>query len=201
MLCLTALIFTNLAFAQARVFTTINSDAENIYAGVKIESKGMEPETYLLEVSGDKLSSAKVSLPNELIHREIIGLFPAEKNMVVVLTQRTIEQGDKPLFHSYNVAKKEWKRLAEVDCISFAKLKIQASSVTFSCSETNKNGEEIERLKKVTLSGVQLKNVGEMKLPLIKTEQGNLKAELLGEIFEWKELKIEANNKHRTLVP
>ena len=121
--------------------------------------------------------------------------------MLVVLTQRTVEQGDKPIFHSYNPAKKEWKKLAEVDCISFAKLKVEATSVTFTCSETNKNGDEIEILKKVALSGVQLKTAGEVNLPLMKIEQGNLKAELLGETFEWKELKVEANKKEKTFTP
>jgi hypothetical protein len=121
--------------------------------------------------------------------------------MMVVLSQRTVEQGDKPQFHSYNPAKKEWKKLAVSDCISFAKLSVKSDSVTFTCVETDKKGEEIETQKKVTLKGVKLSRPGEMTLPMVKVEKDNLSAELIGESFEWKQLKVGLNKEEKIFTP
>jgi hypothetical protein len=200
-LSLSTLLFTTVACAQAPVFTTVATSGKNVFAGVKMEKKGMEPETYLLEVSGEKLSSQKISLPTEIIHREVVALFSAENNMVVVMSQRTVEQGDKPLLHSYDPSKKEWKKLAEVDCVSFAKVKVEASSITMSCVETDKTGNEIETPKKVALSGIKLIPTSEVTLPFVKSEKETLKAELLGEAFEWKELKVGLDKKEKIFKP
>ena len=200
-LTLATLVFSSVSFAQSPIFTTLTSSGKSVFAGVKLQEKGMEPDTYILEVSGDQLASKKIPLPAEIMHREVVGLFPAEGNQIVVLSQRTVEQGDKPLFHSYNPAKKEWKKIAEADCVSFAKLKVEVSSVTFTCVETDKKGDEVEVAKKVALSGIKLKPTGEISLPMKKVEQNSLKAELLGEAFEWKELKVGFNKKEKVFTP
>ncbi len=200
-LTLATVLFSSMAFGQAPIFTTLTSSGKNVFAGVKLQEKGMEPDTYILEVAGDKLSSSKIPLPAEIMHREVIGLFSAEANKLVVMSQRTVEQGDKPLLHSYDPAKKEWKKLAEADCVNFAKVKIEATAVTFVCLETNKKGEEIEVPKKVALAGVKLKPAGEVTLPMQKVEQESLKAEFIGEAFEWKELKVGFNKKEKVFNP
>lgn len=200
-LAFASLLMTSVACAQAPVFTTLNSSGKDVFAGVKKESKGMEPETYLLQVSGDKLTSSKISLPTELSHREVVALFPAEKNILVVMSQRTIEQGDKPQFHSYNPAKKEWKKLAESDCISFAKMKVDKHAVTLTCVETNAKGEEVESQRKVALKDVTLTGPGEVTLPMAKVDKDTLQAELLGDIFEWKELRVGFDKKQKVFRP
>lgn len=58
-LALASLLLTNIACAQAPVFTSIGTSGLNVFAGVKLEQKGMEPETYILEVSKDKFASKK----------------------------------------------------------------------------------------------------------------------------------------------
>ena len=200
-LTLTSLLMTTVACAQAPVFTTMTSSGKNVFAGVKFEKKGMEPETYLLEVSAEKLSSQKITLPGELTHREVVALFSAENNMVVVMSQRTVEQGDKPLFHSYNPAKKEWKKLAEVDCVSFAKVKVETSAITLKCVETDKAGNEVETPKTVSFKDIKLTPSSEITLPQVKAEKETLKAELLGESFEWKELKVGLDKKEKIFKP
>src|SRR5690606_33790018 len=106
-LALVSLFVTTVACAEAPVFTTLSSSGKSVFAGVKQEAKGMEPDTYLMQVSGEPMTSSKITLPTELSHREIVGLFPAENHTLLVLSQRTVEQGDKPLLHSYNPDKKE----------------------------------------------------------------------------------------------
>lgn len=199
-LALASLFITSVACAQAPVFTTLSSSGKDVFAGVKKEAKGMEPETYLLQVNKD-LTSNKIALPTELSHREVVALFPAEKNQLVVMSQRTVEQGDNPQFHSYNPAKKEWKKLAEVQCMSFAKLKVEKSSVTVNCLETNEKGDEVETQKKVVLKDVVLTKPGDISLPLAKVEDKSLKAELVGDSFEWKELKVGHDKKEKVFRP
>jgi|GEM_PF-1579379 len=198
---LASLLLTNVACAQAPVFTSLGNSGLNVFAGVKLEQKGMEPETYILEISKDKLASTKIPMPAELEHREVVALFPAENNMMVVLSQKTAEQGDKPQFHSYDTAKKEWKKLAESDCVSFAKLKVKSDSVTFTCVETDKKGEEVETQKTVALKGVKLSKPGDITLPMVKAENDNLSAELMGDAFEWKQLKVGLNKKEKIFTP
>lgn len=199
-LALASLFITSVACAQAPVFTTLSSSGKDVFAGVKLEAKGMEPETYLLQVSKD-MSSNKITLPTELSHREVVALFPAENNQLVVMSQRTVEQGDSPQFHSYNPAKKEWKKLAQVDCMTFSKLKVEKSSVTVSCLETNAKGEEVESQKKVALKGITLTQPGEVTLPIAKVEKDSIRAELIGDSFEWKELKVGHDKKEKTFRP
>jgi hypothetical protein len=196
-----SLLWINSVMAQAPVFTTLTSTDKNIFAGVKSEQKGMEPETYLLEIEGDKLTSSKVKLPIDIQHREIVALFPAEKGMLLVLSQRTVEQGDHPQIHTYNPVKKEWKKIAESTCSSFAKLKVESSAITFSCVETDKKGEEVETQKKVGLQGINIIKTGEVTLPQVKVDHQNIKAELLGEVFEWKQLKVGFNKKEKIFTP
>ncbi len=200
-LALASLLISTVACAQAPVFTTVNSSGKDIFAGVKLESKGMEPETYLLQVSSEALTSSKVSLPTELSHREVVALFPADKNRLVVMSQRTVEQGDRPQFHSYNPEKKEWKKLAEVDCVSFAKVKVEKKTLTLSCLETNAKGEEVESKKQVAFRDLILTQPGEVTLPMAKVEKDSVRAELLGDTFEWKELKVGQDKKEKVFRP
>ena len=194
-------LMTTAACAQAPVFTTLATSGKKVFAGAKLEKKGMEPETYILEVSADSLSSQKISLPTELSHREVVAMFSTQSNVIVVMSQRTVEQGDKPLFHSFDPIKKEWKKLAEVDCVSFAKLKVEAGSVTLNCVETNKAGDEVETQKKVSLQGLALSPKGDITLPVEKLEEPSLKAQLMGDSFEWKELKVGYDKKEKIFRP
>lgn len=196
-----SVFISSVALAQAPVFTTLSSSGKDIFAGVKQQKQGMEPETYMLQVSADKLTSSKINLPQELLHREVIGLLPAEGNQLVVISQRTIEQGDKPLFHVYDPGKKSWKKIGQGECASFAKMKIEATAVTITCVETTEKGEEIEVPKKVALSGVKLVSSGDVVLPMMKVEKENIKAELLGDVFEWNQLKVGMNKKEKIFKP
>jgi hypothetical protein len=196
-----SLLMSSVAMAQAPVFTTLSSSGKDVFAGVKLQKQGMEPDTYMLQVSADKLTSTKIKLPDEILHREVIGILPAEGDQLLIMSQRTVEQGDKPLFHLYDPAKKAWKKIAEGDCTSFAKMKIETSAVTLTCVETTEKGDEVEVAKKVVLSGVKLTAPGDVILPMMKVEKENLKAELLGDVFEWSQLKVGMNKKEKIFKP
>ncbi len=183
------------------MFTTLGLGDKSVFAGIKKQVKGMEPETYILEVSFKALSQSKLDLPKELIHREVVGLYGAEKGKLLVITQRTVEQGDRPEFHLYNTQSKEWKKLAESDCLSFSQVKVEKSALHLTCLEHDKKGDEIEVIKKVDLPEMKFKVLGETTLPLKRVERDAFKAELLGEVFEWQELKVHYQKKEKTFRP
>jgi hypothetical protein len=195
------LFIASVASAQTPEFTTLCSSGNYIFAGVKNESMDWGMRSYLLQVSWESLTSSKVILPKEISDREIRALFPAKNNILIVMSQWTIEQGDNPQFYSYNSKTKEWKKLGETDCISFDKVKVERESLIFSCFEINKEGKEIEFQKKVTLKGIRLTQSGEFNLPIIKIKKGSMRAELNGETFKWKKLKVNVSKKEKCFEP
>jgi hypothetical protein len=194
-------IIATSAWADSQVFTSISATPSSVFAGVKIEKRGMEPDTYILEVSSSKLTSQKVALPKDLIHREVVAILPTKDNQIIVITQKKTEQGDSPQIHTYQPGKKTWNKLAEVECSTFKTIKLEPKSVTLSCLVTNKAGDEFELMRETPLKEVELIRTGLMELPFNKIEEKNLKAELLGEIFEWNQLKVVSNKKEKVFSP
>lgn len=198
LLTLTTLILTGTASAKASLYTSLTSNGHGVFAGVKVEEKGMEPETYLLHV-GQDLKSQKVSLPKELIHREVVGILPTSGQEILVISQRTVEQGDRPQVHKFHPVEKSWQKIAEVDCVSFAKIKVEKSALTFFCLETDAKGEELTKEKKVSLAKISMAQPGEIGLPMTQVKSGQLEAKLLGEPWEWKELKVQSNKQSKVI--
>ena len=196
-----ALSLSAVACANTPVFTSLGASDKDVFAGVKLEEKGNEPETYLVHITSGALTSEKVKLPTELIHREVVSLFPANANELLVLTQRTVEQGDSPQLHAYDASKKSWKKIGTVDCSSFAKVTYEKSAVKLTCLRTNEAGNEVSEEKKIDLKGIAIANPRQITLPVEKTENSTLKAELLGDAFQWKELKVSKDKKEKVFKP
>lgn len=195
-----ALSLSAVACANTPVFTTLGSSKSDVFAGVKLESKGNEPETYLLQIKDGK-ASQKIVLPQELIHREIISIYPANEKDILVLTQRTVEQGDDPQLHSFNSEKKTWKKLGSTNCMSFAKVTYEKNAVKLTCLKTNEKGDEVKEEKKISFSGLSVSEPTELNLPVEKAEKGPLKAELLGDAFEWREVKVVRGKEEKKFKP
>lgn len=200
-LMLSTLFLSTQLLAQTPTFTSLSTNGKNVLAGVKLEKKDHEPETYLLKISAAELESKRINLPVELIHREIIAIFPAEKNMALVVSQRTVEQGDRPQFHSYDLSTQTWKKLAESGCKSLTKAKIEKTAITISCLETDAKGNDVESVKRIDLKGITMNNFKEVTLPVKKDDTAPLKAELIGEDFEWKELKVSMEKREKVFKP
>jgi hypothetical protein len=197
---LVSLLIPSITLAKSVSFTSLGSNSGNVFAGVKVEEKGSEPETYMIHVNKE-LHSKKFNLPEELIHREVIAILPTSSQDIVVITQRTIEQGDKPQFHSLSPSSGKWTRLAKSDCISFSKMKVSNESVALRCLETGTDGKEIEKIHEVSLKGVTFGPAEEVSLPQTKSQKDKTSAELMGEPFAWKDLKIEIESKQKLFQP
>ena len=197
---LTLLSFFSIQSWAVSSFTNIAAVSEKfVVAGVKKVETGMEMESHLLEVDASNLSSRKVKLPADIESREIVGLFPAQKDAVLVITQITTGGGDKPQVHSYDLLKRLWKKIGEVDCVSFAKVEAVANALEFSCEVTDANGKVNTVMRKVA-SPLNLK-VQKVSLPITKTEESKFKATLEGPEFSWNQLKVIQGKKEKVFVP
>jgi hypothetical protein len=196
-----SLLITSASCAQISVFTTVCASGNDIFAGVKTTREGWETSSYILHVSPGRLKSDKIMLPEDIVNREIIELFPAENNKLVVMNQWTIEQGDNPQFHLYDIKTKKWKKIGEIDCVTYLRLKVGSNAVTFYCSECNAEGKEVESQKKVVLDVVKLTKRGEFVVPIVSVDIGSMRAELIGEKFKWNGLRVRLPGKEKVFRP
>jgi hypothetical protein len=192
---------TSAPVAQTPLFTTVCITNNHVFASVKIERKGWETSSYILHVTADKRKPGKIMLPDDISNREIIALFPAKNNILIVMTQWTLEQGDNPQFHIYNWKTKKWERVGETDCTTFHKVFVRKDTVLFSCFGYSEAGKEVELEKKVFFKGITFTKAGEFTVPISSVADGALRAELLGEKFNWNELKISRNKKEWVFRP
>ena len=198
---LAAFCMTSAAIAQTSVFTTVCASGDYVFAGVKIVREGWENSSYILRVSLDRLKSDRIMLPEEIVNREIVELFPAGRNSLVVMSRWTLEQGDNPQFHRYDGKTRKWKKIGEIDCTTYHRLKVERTAVTLLCTETDAEGREIEVQKKAALEGVKMANLGEFDTPVASVKTGSVSAELVGEEFKWNELKVSLPGKERIFRP
>jgi hypothetical protein len=198
---LSLIFIADVAYAQTPVFTTVCLSGNEIFAGVKIVREGWELRSYILQVSLDNLAPSKIMLPKEISNRDIIELFPAENKVLIVMSQWTMEQGDNPQFHSYDIKTKKWKKIGETDCITYHKVKLERDGVIFSYYKYNAEGKEDELQKKVALNGVNLTHLGEFKVPISIVNNGSMHAELIGEKFKWNGLRVRLPGKEKVFRP
>lgn len=188
------------SFAQSPTFTAIGTSGKNVLAGVKVVKKDHEPETYLKLIAAD-FKASTVSLPEELSHREVIAVLPARGNDFLVITQRTVEQGDKPQVHRYASGSKKWSKLGEIDCPSFEKLTVGKNTLSVSCVETDESGKEKETEKKLTSAQIDAQKSISLTLPETRSESESLKVELVGPSFEWDQLKVSSGKVEKVFRP
>lgn len=182
----------------AATFTNLAQLDSAIYAGVKNEEKGMELKSHLLEVKVKDLSSRKINLPSDIDTREIVGLIPA-KDHLVVITQNTRGGGDKPLIHSFSSTYNNWKKIGEIDCISFADVKVTSSSLEFSCEQTTPEG-EVKKVTKKIDTKLSLK-AQELTLPVTKLKSSEAEASLVEEDLDWTKLKVTKGKQDKIFTP
>lgn len=189
------------SFVEGRTTFTnvVNIEDRLVFAAVKKVETGMEMESHLLEVNLNDFQETKVKLPKEIDSREVVGLLPTKDGQILVVTQITRGGGDKPLVHRYGPSKKEWERVAEVDCISFSRINVTNNSLEFTCERTSDKGDVKKVVEKVS-SPTQLYS-SSVTLPVTKVESKDFKASLEGESFEWTKLKITRGKKEKVFTP
>jgi len=199
---LLSFFLNSLAYGEIPVFTSVGINGKFIYAGVKVGPVAEPPDTYLLKISSSDLVAKKVFLPKELLNREVISILSAPDNQILVITQWTVEQGDTPLIHLFNPVRNNWKKMGEINCITFSKITIKKDALIFQCIESNAKGEDIVVVKKFPLKGIVLSGPSEVNHPQKSMEKDNISAQLLGEIYDWRDLKVTVvTKKEKTFKP
>jgi hypothetical protein len=199
---LLSLLLNSLAHGETPVFTSLGINDKFIYAGVKVGPVAEPPDTYLLKISSSDLVAKKVFLPKELLNREVISILSAPHNEILVITQWTVEQGDKPLIHLFNPTRNSWKKMGKINCITFSKITVKKDSLIFQCIESNPKGEDIVVFKNFLLKGIALSELGEVSFPQKSIEKDNVSAQLIGEIYDWRDLKVTVvTKKEKTFKP
>jgi hypothetical protein len=193
-------LLTQVACASSTSFTTLSEGKKELFAGVKSQAKGQEPETYLLQINKDTLTSKKIMLPKELLHREVVAVFPSEDEKMLVMTQRKVEQGDDPQFFSFNAKDGKWSKVGEVACMTYTQISTFKNSLEVDCLKTNDAGEEVVEKKTVVIKGLNL-IASKIDLPMIKAGQEKFSAQLQGDPFEWDKILVKKDNKEHVIKP
>lgn len=200
-LFISLLALFSLNVGAAASFTNITSlEDKYVFAAVKVVEDEMEMVSHLIEVKTDGMKSQKIKLPNELAGREVVGLFPTEKEALLVVTQITRGGGDKPLVYQFDIAKRSWKKVSEVDCVSFAKVKVEKNQLIFSCEQTSDAG-VVKIVPKAVKVDSTLTQLGEVTLPVTKIDSKGLKATLEGEDFSWDKFKVSKGKTEKSFSP
>lgn len=197
------LLNASLVFAkEVSVFTALAFPSDKIiYVGVKKMAKSSLPQSSLLEIKTANMTSKKINLPAELEHREIVSIIPIKNGKLLILTQYAMEHGDNPRLHVFDPFKKIWTSLGEVECVSFAKLKLNGKKIVFSCEETESNGDTKFIDKEMVIAPFITLENSALTLPVAKLEKGALKGQFEGLPQEWEKLKLNYKGKVKKIIP
>lgn len=177
-------------------FTAVVLSGRHFFAGTLTTRNGMEPESGFLKVEADTGKRMKIELPSDLRDREIVAMFPTKTGLYVV-TQYTIEQGDKPLVHHFTSASGVWKSVGEINCPAFAMIRSAKNALIFECEELTDTGKTLPKKKKLTLLKKIEAPVRELKLPQIHDKANGREVKLLGAPFEWDSVKVKSGSKEK----
>lgn len=177
-------------------FTAIVLSGQHFFVGTLTTLNGMEPESGFLKVEANTGKRVMIELPSDLRDREIVAMLPTKTGLYVV-TQYTIEQGDKPLVHHFASASGVWKKIGEIDCPAFAMIHSAKNALTFECEELTDTEKTPPKKKKIALLKKIEAPVRELKLPQIQDKANGREVKLLGAPFEWNALKVKSGSKEK----
>ncbi|MCM2322448.1 MAG: hypothetical protein NDJ90_04220 [Oligoflexia bacterium] len=193
------LLATN-AFATT-TFSGLAGDAEGsgrFVVGLRSQARGAsEVASGLLRIHARNFTVRRLALPKAASNREVIALFLFGKQLIAV-TQWTIEQGDDPQVHAFNLANAKWTDLGKVACPGVRKITAEAGLLRFSCEEPSPVGETRWGEKTVALGSTWSGPAQVVELPVVEARSGAARAQLLGDKLRSEKLQLKARGKTRT---
>lgn len=136
------------------------------------------------------LAKQKISLPADTESEEVMGLVLSPSHLILI-SQWTAGGGKNPYIHEYDIAKKQWAKKKELNCLSFDRVEIKGSVATIPC--------EAGGSKKVDL-GLNLKTPLKVVFPLKQDKQGADSVKLSGgSIFRWQMLEVQEGKKAKKI--
>lgn len=136
------------------------------------------------------LAKEKISLPADTESEDVMGLVLSPSHLVLI-SQWTAGGGKNPFVHEYDIAKKQWAKKKELNCLSFDRVEIKGSVATIPCESGGS--------KKVDLA-LAVKKPMKVVFPVKQDKQGVDSVKLSGgSIFRWQMLEVQEGKKAKKI--
>jgi hypothetical protein len=200
MKALTLALFLPLcAHAEKSRFTTVYlDDAGSVYVGVK--HGGDLGLSEIITFPFDSGARTSIPLPNEITHREVIGLV-TEKNKLFVVTNHFGATEDGPTLHVYDRTTHKWGRIGHVECPVFTRVMLKPTQMIFSCeSGKSRKGKTKITRKTISLKKDRIYNrSGSLIFPEFMLHFHGRTVMLEGEAPSWDRLRLRSDSGERTI--
>jgi hypothetical protein len=188
------------SFAESIHFTTVfYDDAGIVYVGLKHGTGAGEAQiiSFPYPPLGDR---TKIPLPEEISHRDVIGLIP-DRQKLFVLTSGGGEKLDGPMLHLFDQKKNEWKKIGKIDCPAFTKVKISSTKMVFFCEVPGsmRRGKLRVRAKTLRFGRERIYRTGTWRFPEFMLRYKGVVLLLQGEAPNWDKLRLK-NEKDDRLI-
>lgn len=183
-------------------FTTVfYDDGGIVYVGLR-RTNGEEAESQVISFPFPSGNRDRLPLPEEVQHREVIGLIP-DRQKLFVLTQGGEGKAIGPMLHLYDRAKNSWKKIGGIACPSFTKVKLSATQMTFFCEgatiKTRRGPKTVTTPKPLHFKGERIYRSGTWRFPEFMLRYKSAMLLLEGPAPVWDRLRIKSEQGERLM--
>jgi hypothetical protein len=200
------LLLTSLpALAGEYTFTTVfYDDGGIVYVGLK-HGEGAKTESQVISFPFPPMGTrTKIPLPDEVAHRDVIGLIP-DRQKLFVLTNSTEDKEAGPMLHLFDQKRNEWKKIGKVNCPTFTKVKLTSTRMTFYCEVANTNKRTRKRhpthvvAKALPFGKERIYRSGTWRFPEFLLRYKSMNLLLEGDAPNWDKLRLKSPEEERLI--
>jgi hypothetical protein len=195
-------------FAQAQdpYFTTVfYDDGGIVYTALK-KDDGLKKESQVITFPFQGGARVRIPLPEEITTRDIIGLIP-EKKKLFVLTHGYETDKDGPMLHIFDSNDNRWKKLGQLACPAFTKVKLSSTKMIFFCETNPVPGNNKKRRKKssvvaktISFGKERLYRSGTWRFPEFMLRYKRVFLLLEGNAPKWDRLRLKSAEGERVMM-
>lgn len=195
------------AFAAGTfTFTTVfYDDGGIVYVGLK-HLEGDKTESQVISFPFPPMGTrTKIPLPDEVAHRDVIGLIP-DREKLFVLTNSSEDKPEGPMLHLFDQKKNEWKKIGKVDCPTFTKVKLSSIQMTFYCEVNAAPSKKRRRrnrtpvvAKTLSFGKERIYRSGTWRFPEFLLRYKGMNLLLEGDAPNWDKLRLKSSEEERLI--
>lgn len=201
-----SILLTVLAQAQDPHFTTVfYDDGEIVYTALKKED-GVKKESQVITFPFQGGARTRIPLPEEITNRDIIGLIP-EKKKLFVLTHGNETEKDGPMLHVFDSTDNSWKKLGQLICPAFTKVKMSSTKMIFFCETNPVPGNQKRKKRKssvvaktISYGKERLYRSGTWRFPEFMLRYKSVFLLLEGNAPKWDRLRLKSAEGERVIM-
>lgn len=180
--------------APTTTFTTVfYDDGGVVYVGLK-HGEGEKLESQVISFPFPPMGTrTKIPLPEEVAHRDVLGLIP-DRQKLFVLTSG-------PMLHLYDQQKNEWKKIGKLDCPVFTKVQLSSTKMVFFCEtgKPNKKGKVKVVGKALYFGKDRIFRSGTWRFPEFLLRYKGVNLLLEGDAPNWDKLRLKSPDEERLI--